>query len=167
MSRDNETKTVRVSAFDGDVASFQTWWTRFRAHAKIAGFSTAIGIDPETDAPSSQNDVDGLAGDTTENKKKLVTVGRNDEAMASLTLAFTTDEITSIMMNAQSNEWPDGLVCEVVNQLLETRKPEGIMSLVDEKIALHKIKMGQNEDPVKLFDRIRAVETRFNTKSKR
>ena len=69
MSRDNETKTVRVPVFDGDEASFQSWWTRFRACAKIAGFSKVIGIDPETDAPSSQSDIDGLAGDTAENKK--------------------------------------------------------------------------------------------------
>ena len=41
------------------------------------------------------------------------------------------------------------------------------MSLVGENIALNKIRMGQNEDLVKLFDRIRAVETRFNTKSKK
>ena len=108
MSRDNETKTVRVPVFDGDEASFQTWWMRFRAHTKISGFSKAVGIDPETDVPSSQSDVDGLAGDTAENKKKLVAVGRNDAAMASLTLAFTTDELTSVVMNAQSDEWPDG-----------------------------------------------------------
>ena len=41
------------------------------------------------------------------------------------------------------------------------------MSVVDENIALNQIRMGQNEDPVKLFDRIRAVETRFNAKSKK
>ena len=41
------------------------------------------------------------------------------------------------------------------------------MSLVDEKIVLNKIRMGQNEDPVKLFNRIVAVEIRFNTKTKK
>ena len=117
--------------------------------------------------PGSQSDADELAGVTVVDKKKLAAVSRNNAAMASLTLAFTTDELISIIMNAQSSEWPDGLACEVVKELLEKYKPEGIMSLVDEKIALHKIRMGQNKDPAKLFNRIVAVETRFNTKTKK
>ena len=143
---------MRVPVFDGDEASFQTWWTCFRACAKIAGFSKAIETNPETDMPNSQSDVDGLAGDTAENKKKLAAVGRNDAAMASSTLALTTDELTSVVMSVQSDECPDVLACEVAKQSLETCEPEGIMSLVDENIALSKIRMGQNEDPAKTFD---------------
>ena len=40
------------------------------------------------------------------------------------------------------------------------------MSLVDEKITLNKIQMDSNEDPTKIFDWIKAVETKFNTKIK-
>ena len=70
-------------------------------------------------------------------------------------------------MLSQNDDWPEGLASKVVKQLEERYKPEDIMSLVDEKIALNKIRMGQNEDPKKLFEKIKAVETRFNTKTKK
>ena len=41
------------------------------------------------------------------------------------------------------------------------------MSLVNEKVTLNKIYMGQNENHSKLFDRIKVVETYYNTKTKR
>ena len=50
-------------------------------------------------------------------------------------------------------------------KLSEKHESEGIMSLVDEKIALNKIRLSAKENPTKLFDRIKAVETRFNTKT--
>ena len=46
-------------------------------------------------------------------------------------------------------------------------KPDGIMSLVDEKIALNQIRMDSNEDTIKIFDRIKEVEHKFNTKIKK
>ena len=41
------------------------------------------------------------------------------------------------------------------------------MTLVDERIELNKIKMKKREDPKKLFERIKAVETRFNAKMRK
>ena len=104
MSKDNETKMVWVPVFDGKEGSFQTWQIRFRAYAKIAGFSKAIRSNPETDMPGSQSNADGLAGVTAAEKKKLAAVSRNNAAMASLTLSFTTDELISKIINAQSSE---------------------------------------------------------------
>ena len=68
-------------------------------------------------------------------------------------------------MQSQTSEWPDGLASNVVKLLLEKCKPDGIMSLVDDKMALNKIRMGENENPTTLFDRVKAVETRFNSKT--
>jgi len=165
MSESNDTKTVRVPIFDGEDESFQKWWIRFRAYAKISGFTKAIETDPEPDLPGSQREVDALSGNGDETKKKRAAADRNDTAMASLTLAFTTDDLINIIMQSQTADWPDGLASNVVKLLLDKYKPDGIMSLVDEKMALNKIRMGENEHPTKLFDRIKAVETRFNTKT--
>ena len=85
--------------------------------------------------------------------------------MASLTLAFTTNYLINMMMQSQTEEWPEGLACNVVKQLIEKHKPEGIMSQVDEKIALNKIRMSHNEHPTKLLDHIKAAETRFDAKT--
>ena len=106
-------------------------------------------------------------GNDNATKVKLAAVHQNNMAIASLTLAFTSDELINMIMLSQNDDWPEGLASKVVKQLEERYKPEDIMSLVDEKIALNKIRMGQNEDPKKLFEKIKAVETRFNTKTKK
>ena len=46
-------------------------------------------------------------------------------------------------------------------------KPDIIISLVDKKVALNKMCMNSNEDPKKLFERIKAVKVRCNTKIKK
>jgi len=168
MSLENtENKTVRVPTFNGSEDTYQAWWIRFRAYAKIAGFIKAIGNTPEPDLPTNQEEVDLLVGNDNATKVKLAAIHRNDMAIASLTLAFTSDELINMIMLSQNDDWPEGLASKVVKQLEERYKPEDIMSLVDEKISLNKIRMGQNEDPKKLFEKIKAVETRFNTKTKK
>ena len=73
----------------------------------------------------------------------------------------------NLVIEAQSNEWPNGLACKVVKQLQEKYHLSDTMSLVDKRIELNKIKIGKNEHPKKLFNCIKAVETRFNTKTKK
>ena len=77
---------MRIPVFDGNESTFQTWWMRFRAYTKISGFTKAIGTSPETDMQNDQNEVDGLAGTSTSDKKKIAAVRRNDDAMAIITL---------------------------------------------------------------------------------
>ena len=54
--------------------------------------------------------------------------------MASLTLAFETDELITMFLSIQSVDWPEGLACDIIKHLKEKYKPADIMSLVDEKI---------------------------------
>lgn len=165
-SETNENKTVRVPTFNGDEDKYQSWWIRFKAYAKVAGFSAAISTDPEVDLPANQAEVNSLTGSDEDTKRKLAAVSRNDTAMANLTLAFTSDELLRMILSAQTSEWPDGRACDVIKDLTKKYKPEDIMSLVDEKVELAKIRMSSDEEPKKLFDRIIAVETRFNTKTR-
>ena len=51
-----------------------------------------------------------------------------------------------------------------MKRLQETYRPCDAMSMVDERIALNNVKMKKKEDPAKLFERIKAVETKYNTK---
>ena len=50
--------------------------------------------------PNDQIEVEGLAGISTADKKKIAAVNRNDNAIVSLTLVFSTDNLISIIMNA-------------------------------------------------------------------
>ena len=168
MSKEqSESKAVRVPTFNGEKEQFQTWWIRFRAYAKVAKFTKALGTTPEPDLPTSQAEADALTGNSTETKNKLAAVDRNDDAMANLTLAFTTNEMISMILTAQTAEWPEGLACNVVAEMMKKFKPDDVMSLVDEKVALNKIRMSSTDEPKLLFDQIKAVEVQYNTKTKK
>jgi len=168
MSKEQEdSKTVRVPTFNGEKGLFQTWWIRFRAYAKVAGFIKALETTPENDLPGNQIEADALTGNDDDTKKKLAAVKRNDAAMANLTLAFTSDELIALILTSQTSDWPEGLASEVVKELIKKYKPDDIMSLVDEKVALNKIRMSSNEEPKQLFERIKAVEVQYNTKTKK
>ena len=78
--------------------------------------------------------------------------------MVNLTLTFTSDELIRLILISQTADWPKGLVSEVIKELIKKYKPDNIMSLVDEKVALNKIRMSSYEEPKQLFERIKAVE---------
>ena len=164
-SSEKDTKTVRVPIFNGKLEAFQTQWVRFRAYAKLGGFLKAISESPEPDLPNNQNEADNPTGTDEEIKKMKAAVDRNDSAMASLTLAFETDELIAMILSVQSTDWPEGLASDVIKKLKNKYKPQDIMSLVDKKVELNKIKMKATDDPKVLFDQITAVETRFQTKT--
>ena len=106
----------------------------------------------------------GSDDDALKSKKAVL---RNDKVLASLTLAFTTNELLDVMMESQTDEWPDGQTWTVMKRLQEKCCPSDTMSMVDERIALNNVKIEKNEDPSKLFERIKAVETKCNTKTRK
>ena len=71
---------------------------------KIVRFAKVIVASLELDTLGNEIEVDRLIGLATAEKKKVVAVQQNDNAMASLTLAFATDEFISIIANNQSVE---------------------------------------------------------------
>ena len=133
MNESNGTKTVRVPVFDGEEESYQAWWIKFRANAKITWFAKEICTEPELDLPNSQSESDAFTGSGDETKKKEAAVEINDAEMANLTLALTSNEFINMIIRSQNKERTDGLACNLLKQLIEKHKPEGIMSLVDEK----------------------------------
>ena len=138
-SENNDSKSARVHAFNGKKELFQTWWIRFRACAKVAGFTKALGAEPEEDLPESQIAAEALTGTDAETKKKQAAVTRNDATMANFTLAFATDELIGMILTAQTTEWPEGLTCNVVKEMIKKHEQGDIVSLVDEKVVLNKI----------------------------
>jgi len=140
---------------------------RFKAYTKIGGSSKAIRTSLETDLPSSQAKADALTSVDTNYINKMKAVARNGTAIISFMLAFTTDVMLSLVMEAETDEWLEDLACEVVKQLNDKFRLRDMMSLVNEKMALNDISMKKNQDSKSLFEQIKAVETRFNTKTRK
>jgi hypothetical protein len=44
-------KSLKLPTFDGKKDKFQTWWTKFTAHASVFGFREALIIGGESDMP--------------------------------------------------------------------------------------------------------------------
>ena len=49
-------KTVTLPKWDGSEKTFQMWWVRFQAYAKIYKFNTAIRETAETELPDKDSD---------------------------------------------------------------------------------------------------------------
>ena len=97
---ERDSKTVRVPSFNGKNEAFQICWVRFKAHGKMTRFVKALEETPETDLPSNHNEVENLIGTDDDAKKKKKAADRNDSAMASLTLAFETDELIAMILSS-------------------------------------------------------------------
>ena len=89
--------------------------------------------------------------------RKKKAADRNDKIVASFTLAFETDDLLNLLVEAQSEEWTDGLAWKIVKQLQKKVRPYDTMELVEEKTCMNNVKMKRNEDPKRLFERIKSV----------
>ena len=99
--------------------------------------------------------------------RKKKAADKNYKAVASFTLAFEIDDLLNLVVEAQSEEWPDGLAWKIAKQLQEKFQPCDTMELVDEKIAMNNVKMKRNEDPKRAFERVKSVETMCDAKTKK
>ena len=98
MSSNEESKVIRVPIFDGKEGNFQTWQVRFRAYKKLSGFIKALEEILEPDLSNSQAEADALMGSNNASKKKIAAAKRNDSAIASLILAFSTDDLIAMIL---------------------------------------------------------------------
>ena len=112
---------------------------------------------------ASQEEAENVDETNAKDKKKLKAVKRNDEAMASLTLAFTTNDLLNKIISAQTADWPEGLASLVVKELYNKHNSTDTMSLADKKITLSAASIRENVDPKKMFKRLKSAEVRFNT----
>ena len=93
MQQSLSEKSVRLPTFDGASKNFQLWWMRFNAYATVHRFAKAVSKDaPDADMPLSEAEV--LDESTDAGKKRIAAKRRNAVAMASLSMAFTSEGTT-------------------------------------------------------------------------
>ena len=80
---------VLLPEFDGVQKNFQIWWTRFLAYAAVMSFTQALKIGGENKMPASEATTINSTKDV--GKKQAESVPRNAVALASLTMAFTSE----------------------------------------------------------------------------
>lgn len=148
-------KASKLAMFDGKPEKFQLWWRRFEAYAAVHKFAEALEEDanmPETAAEELNE---------TEDKKKILAKKRNDLAIAAFTMAFENEAVMSYIDAGSSPEWPKGKASLVAQALFAKYKPVDTMSKVEMRIALRKVAMKDNGDPMTLFTQLKTIEQCF------
>ena len=85
-------------------------------------------------------------------------------AMANLTMAFMTEATMGLVYKAMSNDWTGGLAHEVMAALLKKKyKLEDMISRVELRQKMSKVRMKKNDDPATLFEQLSAIENQYNT----
>jgi hypothetical protein len=91
-------KSVRLPTFSGEQKDFQIWWMRFYAYAGVYGFASAAGQTRNPDLPSKESDT--IDESTDVGKRQKVAKKANSVCMASLTMAFTTEQLMGMIYAA-------------------------------------------------------------------
>jgi hypothetical protein len=124
---DSEARSVRLPSFDGTHGSFQRWWMRFKAYARVHKFIQALLSEPgdpnlaATDAAALDTDVYVAALQTLAKKR-----------MAQFTMAFVADSELSLIYEAESPlDWPNRKASCVVDSLFKKYCPQDTASLVE------------------------------------
>ena len=160
MNNANSENKVAIPMFDGDRDNFQLWWVRFEAYGLVKGFSPALSKTREADLPRDgrdELDVTEPAG-----KRAKAAITRNNLAIASMTMAFTTSGLINKVYKARTTEYPGGLAHLLVADLLKECQPKDRISKVEAKVKLLDIKMKSGGDPKEIFEQISKVENEHN-----
>jgi hypothetical protein len=128
------------------------------AYASVHQFTQALMTGGETAMPAS----DDVTVDTTTHPQVIKTKKRNYIAMANLTMAFTSEMIMGLVYKAQTEEWPGGLAYLVVAALKEKYMPDDVITKVELRKMLGKVKMKKDDEPSILFEQLSAIENQFN-----
>jgi hypothetical protein len=86
--------TTKIPTFDGNAGNFASWWKDFLAHTTMSGFKDVLKEECDKSLPEeevSSNDHYEFS------KKQVRTVRKNDKAITSFSLPFSTDKAMQIM----------------------------------------------------------------------
>jgi len=161
MSESKTESSVTLPKYDGKKERFRFWWDKFSAYAVAKKFDKAIKLSSESDLPDSHDDAVDVSTDA--GKKQSAAIQRNANAVAALTMAFTTPRLMRIKHRGCTREWPDGLASAMVAQLFKKYGVKADDWRHELSKALQKISMKDvDEDPVTLFEQVAEIQVQFN-----
>ena len=82
----------------------------------------------------------------------------NAQAISALTCAFTKEATMNKIDKSASSDWSDGIAYQVIEILDEEMTPRDMTSKVALRLQLAKVKMGKNNDPTILGDKLSVIQ---------
>jgi hypothetical protein len=157
-------RSVRLPSFSGKTKDFMVWWVRFRAFATVHRFVLALSDKDKADLPDKEEEV--LDESDVEGKKKIAARKRNAVAMANYSMAFSCESNLGMIFKSITPNWPTGSKASIVMTLLKAKHmPTDMMTRVELRQEMSKIKMNKNDDPATLFEQISSVTNRYQPAS--
>ena len=83
---------------------------------------------------------------------------RNAVAVASLTMAFTTQALMKHVNKACDEDWPGGLAHKIVKSLFAKYRPKDNITKVELRMMLNKVSMKSTDEPDKLFEQLGEIQ---------
>jgi hypothetical protein len=160
MDDDSFNRDEKILTFDCQIQNFPTWWKKFFAYATMACIKSIL--KEERDLHSTEKEVSEI--DETEEKGKLarLVVNRNELAMASFPIAFTTEKAMNIIYAAcTENCWPNSEAHLVVRELYKRYRPLDTVSKLEMRQHLSRVKMKKGMNPSELFETLTSIQNQF------
>ena len=117
----SDNPSVKLPLFDGKAKNFTMFWMQFKAYGAVKGFLPALQDGGKPDMPPDEATVLDMNDPT--KKTQVEAKKRNAVAVASLTMAFTTQALMKHDNKACDNDWPSGLVHKIVMSLFANEVP--------------------------------------------
>jgi hypothetical protein len=152
--------SLKLPTFDGKDANFSMFWMRFKAYAGVKGFLQALQQDPDEDMPLDEAVV--LDPNDAQEALQIAAKKRNALAVASFTMAFTTQTLMMYVQRATTEYWPGGLSHLIVRALFARYRPRDNISHVELRMMLNKVTMKNGDSPEKLFEQLSEIENAYN-----
>jgi hypothetical protein len=154
-------RSVKMPLFNGDRKMFTIFWIRFQGYAVVKGFNDAIMENLDPNLLATDATVIDLA--TPEGLRQASAKKKNSVAIASMTMAFSTQGLLAMIINSMSIAWPSGLAHTVREQLFHEYRPTDIVALVEVRTALNAVRMKKKADPKDMLEEIAGIRYRYGT----
>jgi hypothetical protein len=118
----------RIPTFHGHIQNFPTWWKKFPAYATMAPIKSRLKEERDVNLP--EKEVSEIDKQDKKGKLARLAVSKNELAMASFLIAFTTNKAMNILYAACTENWHDGEAHLMVRELYKRYQPLDTVSKV-------------------------------------
>ena len=149
----------RIPSFDGEPKNFPNWWKKFTAYATLAKIKDIL--KEVRDPNLREKEVSEFDEEDESNKLARIAIKKNELAMLSFSIAFTSDSAMNILYAACTENWPDGEAHLVVRELMKRYRPLDTVSKIEMRQQLSKIRMKKGMNPLVLFETLTSIQNQY------
>jgi len=159
MSEDILDRGGKIPTFDGEARNFPNWWKKFTAYTTMVKIKNILQEERDPNLP--EKEVSDWDEENESNKLARIAIKKNDLAMSSFSIAFTSYRAMNIIYAACTKNWPNGEAYLVVRELMKRYCPLDTVSKIEIRQQLSKIRMKKGMDPTILFETLISIQNQY------